>query len=101
MRNGNILLLSRTGETEKHFHHPDVFFVDIQQNSLAQGLIKAKNICESTNFLSKSEAMRQFYSSILDQSAYVSDVMKIYKHNSVFGANPKISSNCSSACQHT
>jgi glycosyltransferase involved in cell wall biosynthesis len=81
MRNGNLLLLSRTGNTVKQFDHPDVVFVGLSERSLTDGLKRIVAICESSDFSKKSENMRQFFDHIREHSGYATDVMDIYQDN--------------------
>ena len=76
-----LLLLSRTGGTERQFDHPDVVFVDIDEQSLSQGLLNAVSHCESPGFDTKSDAMRRLFDEIQHRSGYVADVRRIYNES--------------------
>ena len=79
MRNGNLLVLSRTGENEEKFQHPDVFFVDLNEESLEQGLLQAVATCDSEAFQQKSNSMRAFFRQLNEKPGYVSDILRIYQ----------------------
>ena len=81
MRNGNLLVLSRSGGTVGQFDHPDVAFVDIDMQSLTEGLLNATSSAEGSRFETKSEAMRRFFEHIKNHSGYVSDVRRIYEES--------------------
>lgn len=78
MRNGNLLVLSRTGETESQYEHPNVCFVGLDQASVAQGLREASSCAESAGFERRSESMRDFFDRINTREGYMSDALRMY-----------------------
>jgi glycosyltransferase involved in cell wall biosynthesis len=79
MRHGNILVLSRTGNTENHFAHPDVHLVELNEENLSNGLRKAVFECTSNDFEWKSQSMRLFYDKIVQENSYIRDLLSIYE----------------------
>ena len=78
MRNGNLLLLSDTGITKKKFNHPDIYFVDLDENKLYHKIKKVVADCTTTKFQKKSNSMRQFFNKIVEKNSYFNEILNIY-----------------------
>lgn len=82
MRNGNLLLLSRSGENDSVFTHPDICWVSLSEAALADGLLRATAICESRDFQAKSRSMRACFETMRTRAGYLKDLLRIYKRTS-------------------
>jgi len=79
MNHGNVLLLSRTGNTLEHYDHPDVLFTDLDEDSVVDGVRRAVVESLSPEFERKSEAMRAFFNEIVAANDYVDELLSLYE----------------------
>jgi hypothetical protein len=78
MRNGNILLLSRTGDSEQMFNDPHVFFTDLNEVHIKESLKAAVALAGGAEFVEYSDAMRAFFEKTFDGRMYLEEAERIY-----------------------
>jgi len=80
--NGNILVLSNTGNTSDKFSHKDFVFVDLDIESLKAGLLKAIETTKSEMFASVSNSIQKKYMKDFNNHIVVSQILKLYTSRS-------------------
>jgi|GEM_PF-6593396 len=78
LRHGNLQLLSDTGSTRRILNHPDIFYCNLDIDSINNSLIKAIKLAESDNYDTKSSNMVEFYKYLEENNMYVNKAMKLY-----------------------
>ena len=78
MKHGNILLLSRTGSTQNKFGDKYIEYVDLEEDSVTNGLMNTIHLAQSCECDEVSAEIRHVYNELFSGQSYIDDVMNIY-----------------------